>query len=329
MPASTVRHAFLVPRLADTMTDPFPARLPLSRAQIDRDHQGRLDEDLLARIWLDDAARVLPLFNGDALLAGPGRLRLLPPSAVPSAEQLVYLGRLLADSPDGPAGSRVVAAAVSEDTARVLGNEWVGLRAIGHLLDDRDAGLFTEALAMLNWHAAHGFSPRTGRPTRSIMGGWVRVDPESRTEVFPRTDPAVIVAVTDSQDRLLLGSNALWETNRYSLLAGFVEPGESLEQAAIREVQEESGVPILDPVYRGSQPWPFPASLMVGFTARVEPSFAGRAEPDGEEILDLRWFSRQGLADALPDLLLPGPTSIARRLIEDWWGSPLPDRGKR
>jgi NAD+ diphosphatase len=185
--------------------------------------------------------------------------------------------------------------------------------------------MLTEALAILNWHHSHGFSPRTGNPTVPEKGGWVRRDPMSDTEVFPRTDPAVIVGIVDAQDRMLLGSNALWESQRYSLLAGFVEPGESLEAAVIREVFEESGVRVVDPVYLGSQPWPFPASLMLGFTARVADDFTGDLAPDGTEILDLRWFSREELIASLDHVILPGRTSIARAIIEEWYGGLIDD----
>jgi NAD+ diphosphatase len=144
-------------------------------------------------------------------------------------------------------------------------------------------------------------------------------------ENFPRTDAAVIVGITDAEDRLLLGSNALWEKNRFSLLAGFVEPGESLEAAVLREVYEESGIRVVDPVYFGSQPWPFPASLMLGFRAKVDSEQEWTLMPDGDEILELRWFSREELTAALGEIILPGHTSIARYIIEDWFGGPIED----
>lgn len=304
----------------------FLSRLPLSRYEVDRDHVGREREDLWDALWVDPATRVLPVFQGSGLLAAPDRLALLPVDVLPPFETRVYLGRSLSTTSAEPVGTPLVAVEV-EDDLLVADAEWSNLRQGGHLLSDRDAGLLTEALGILNWHDSHRFSPRTGEPTVAEKGGWVRRDPVSGLEIFPRTDPAVIVGVTDGDDRLLLGSNALWESNRYSLLAGFVEPGESLESAVVREVQEESGLVVGDPVYLGSQPWPFPASLMLGFTARLASGSADAARPDGTEILSLRWFERAQLqhAAASGEVRLPGPTSIARAIIEEWFGGPIDD----
>lgn len=310
---------------------PFSSRLPLARTAVDRDHRARLDG--LEGILTDPSARAVVLHEGKALLAGPGRLALLPVTEVPAATLTVYLGRSTTDAPDLPLGSPVLAFAVDDPTPYLAPGstaEWGDLRRIGAQLDERDAGLFTEALAIVNWHAVYGFSPREGRATEAAHAGWVRRDPETGQEFYPRTDAAVIVAVTDADDRLLLGSNAMWEANRYSLLAGFVEPGESLEAAVAREVLEESGIRVADPEYLGSQPWPFPASLMVGFRAVVAPGAPTDLHPDGEEIRDLRWFTRDDLATAVDagEVLLPGSTSIARAIIEHWYGGDLPERGR-
>ncbi len=205
---------------------------------------------------------------------------------------------------------------------------WGNLRTIGAQLDELDAALFVESLAITNWHLAHRFSPLSGAATVPTTGGWVLRDPEVDRELFPRTDMAIIVGVVDADDRILLGSNAAWESNRYSLLAGFVEPGESLEAAVAREVFEESGIRVVDPVYLGSQPWPFPASLMVGFTARVDRTVESTLTPDGVEILDLRWFSREELAASVGEVRLPGRTSIAYAIIEEWFGGPLPEAAR-
>lgn len=301
---------------------PAAGDLPLSRSAIDRDHAARERSGLLDELWADPATRILPILDGRALLASADRLTFFDPHALARPAVSVYLGRTIEDLPDAPAGTAVVAALL-EDAAHLAEADWVGLRQVGEQLAARDAGLFTQALAILNWHESHAFSPKTGEPTVPDLGGWVRRDPVAGDQVFPRTDPAIIVAVIDDEDRILLGSNAMWESNRYSLLAGFVDPGESLEAAVVREIEEESGLRVVDPVYVGSQPWPFPASLMVGFTARLAPGEDPTPRPDGVEIIDLRWFTREELVASLGEIRLPMRTSIARAIIERWYGSPL------
>ena len=305
------------------MSYEFTARLPLSRHEIDRDYVARTSPTLFDDLWADGSTRVIVLWNGQALLEA-GALATLRSGNVPATDELIYLGR----SVDGT-GTPWVAAVISDDAAATFGEAaaWGGLRELGASLSDLHAGLFTEALAMANWHASHRFSPLTGAPTAAAAGGWVRrvVDDESQNH-FPRTDAAIIVGVTDAQDRILLGSNAMWKSNRYSLLAGFVEPGESLEGAVLREVFEESGIRIKNPVYLGSQPWPFPASIMLGFRAVVDDELISTLTPDGEEILDLRWFGREELTASLDEIALPGPTSIARAILEEWYGGPIVDR---
>lgn len=304
------------------------SQLPLARHQLDRDHTTRSRDDLFEVLLAQSETRVLLLFRGGALLTGSAlallRVSELPPETARTAEMLVYLGRTIIDADDLPEATPIVAMVVTEAVAEVLDagpGSWGDLRIIGGQLGDRDAGLLTQAVALANWHDSHRFSPTTGEPLSVVQGGWVRTD--SRGEVFPRTDPAVIVAVIDDDDRILLGSNSQWESNRFSLLAGFVEAGESLEAAVIREVFEESGVRVVDPEYLGSQPWPFPASLMVGFTARVDSGNPWTLMPDGDEILDLRWFSREELLASLDDIILPGRSSIARAILEHWYGAPI------
>ncbi len=305
------------------MSPSFLSRLPLSRFEVDRDYLARDRADLFEELFANPATRILPVFEGKALVSGPA-LALLTVDELGPHDVLVYLGLTLTATETEPIGTPVIAAAVS-DAGTLAEREWASLRSIGSTLSDRDAGLLTEALGILNWHATHAFSPLTGRPTVSEKGGWVRRDPASGKELFPRTDAAIIVGVTDADDRILLGSNALWESNRFSTLAGFVEPGESLEAAVIREVFEESGVRVTDPIYLGSQPWPFPASLMLGFTARVDANRPSTLTPDGAEILDLRWFSRDDIHASIGEIVLPGPTSIARAIIEEWFGGPIDD----
>jgi NAD+ diphosphatase len=311
------------------LSHPRVGELPLSRYEFDRDYLARARPSLFDELAADPTTRFLLLWHGKGLLASEDgtELALVRRDAVPPAELWLYLGRSVSDSAHEPAGTPVVAVVLEDDdaAASVTSNPglWGNLRSVGSTLTDRDAGMLTEALALANWHTSHLFSPRTGQPLLPELGGWVRRSQDDETAIFPRTDPAIIVLITDTDDRILLGSNALWESNRYSLLAGFVEPGESLEAAVIREVFEESRIRVVNPVYVGSQPWPFPASLMVGFRALADPAGGWVSSPDGAEILDLRWFSRDELQDAVGDIILPGATSIARFMIEDWFGGPV------
>ncbi|OEI69243.1 NAD(+) diphosphatase [Curtobacterium sp. ER1/6] len=308
------------------MTVEFAARLPLSRNELDRDAEFRTTPDLERVLRDDPSTRWLPVRGADLLREPDGALRFVDVTAVPEDAVVLYLGRAVADAPDAPAGTRFVAALLGTAAAEAIESDddaWASLRMFGTELSARDQGLAVEAVAMANWHAVHGFSPRTGSPSTVVSGGWVRRDPEGH-EIFPRTDAAIIVGVTDADDRILLGSNAAWDADRYSLLAGFVEPGESLEDAVRREVWEESGVRVEEPEYLGSQPWPFPASLMLGFRARALDGDPSTVRPDGVEILDVRWFSRDEVRERAGDtLLLPGRTSIARAIIEEWYGGPL------
>ena len=314
-----------------------PTAPPLARAAIDRDGDTRADDDALAHLDADPAARVIAVHRDKALLAeviegSAPSLQFLRPADVPTPTLRAYLGRTVATagSPDGlPPGTPIELRVVDADAAAALEGEdarWSGLRAAAPVLGDRDAGLFTEALALANWHDNARFCPRCGSTTTVVQAGWARRCDREANLLFPRTDPAVIVLVTDDDDRVLLGSNALWEQNRFSLLAGFVEPGESLEAAVVREVGEEAGLLVDRVEYGGSQPWPFPASLMLGFTARVAAGAApSSAAPDGVEILQLRWFTREELAESVGDIALPGGTSIARWMLERWYGGPVPE----
>ncbi len=317
------------------MTHDFNSRLPLSRHSTDRNGVARMRPELLAELWNDDATRVLVLWKGRARLTG-GALVFMTPSemddlglalSVEDDSLRLYLGESLEGTPAEAARTSFLAVIVTDEQATLLGaadDDWSDLRLVAPVLTDRDAGLFTQALALSNWHSSYGHSPRSGAATAPDQAGWVRTSGVDGSQVFPRTDPAIIVMITDHDDRILLGNNALWESNRYSLLAGFVEPGESLEAAVIREVFEESGVTVVDPVYLGSQPWPFPASLMLGFHAKLAPGFdATDLTPDGEEILAVKWFTRDELKASLDTIILPGPVSIARAMIEHWLGEEL------
>ena len=199
-----------------------------------------------------------------------------------------------------------------------------GLREAAALLNDRDAGLFTHAVALANWHATHTHCPRCGTPTVTVAAGHAQRCPADGSEHFPRIDPAVIMLVTDPDDRCLLARNRRWPERRVSILAGFVEPGESAEQAVAREVQEETGIAVARIRYAGSQPWPMPQSLMLGFRAAASGGLELRVDDD--EIAEAHWYSREELRLALAaqEVLLPPPVSIAHRLIQSWYGEELP-----
>lgn len=314
---------------------------PLARGSIDRDGAARALDDFAEIFDGDPASRVIALHRGRALLekqveGSSPALEFRHPAELPAPLLRCYLGRTVGDDGSGrgsfgpAAGTPVEVRVFDADAAAFIEPEqarWAGLRAAAPVFGDRDAGLFTEALAVANWHEANAFCPRCGSTTTVVQAGWARRCDREDTLLFPRTDPAVIVLVTDDDDRVLLGSNALWEPDRFSLLAGFVEPGESLEAAVVREIGEEAGVPVDRVAYAGSQPWPLPASLMIGFTARVAADAAATAaRADGVEILALRWFTREELASATVEIILPGETSIARWMLERWYGSPIAER---
>lgn len=179
--------------------------------------------------------------------------------------------------------------------------------------------------SLANWHGSHKFDPATGEPTLSIRAGWARVTQSGR-ELFPRTDPAVITAVTaevGGEEKILLGQARAWGAGLFSTFAGFVEGGESLEDAVMREVWEENGGRVVGMAYLGSQPWPFPRSLMCGYIAVIDNP--DQVKADGAEIETIRWFTRQELIAAYThqEVQLPGQSSISRRLIEHWLGKAL------
>jgi NAD+ diphosphatase len=206
--------------------------------------------------------------------------------------------------------------------------EVVNLRSLGAIFDDTSSQLVSSALALLNWHDRARFSAVDGSPTRPARGGWSRVNPVTGHEEFPRIDPAVICLVHDGGDRAVLARQAVWPERMFSLLAGFVEAGESFEVCVAREIREEIGLTVRDVRYLGSQPWPFPRSLMVGFHALGDPDEEFSFN-DGE-IAEANWFTRDEVRAALEagdwssasdsKLLLPGSISIARVIIESWAG---------
>jgi NAD+ diphosphatase len=288
--------------------------LALARAAVDRAAHRRTDDDWLDKAWQDPRTRVLRISGGRAEVSGdPPALVFQPPGELSGGERF-FLG---VDDED----QAFFAVEMPESQA---GDSWQGIREVGALLGARDAGLLVHAVALANWHATHTHCPRCGSPTTVAAAGHLRICPRDDSEHYPRTDPAVIMTVVDSDGRLLLGSQSQWPEGRFSTLAGFVEPGESLEAAVRREVAEEVGVVIGAVRYLGSQPWPFPSSLMVGFEASAE---TVDIELVDGEIAQARWFSRPELLSAVTsrEVRLSPQVSIARRLIESWYGEPLPD----
>jgi NAD+ diphosphatase len=308
--------------------------LALARGTVDRVTESRSDPDWLDAAWQEPRTRVLVVSDGRALVRlenEHAELVFLPPPEAPEGLRMllgqdtagvVYFGvngklPAPADVP-APRDSPPPSARERQDVRAA------SLREVGSLLGDRDAGLFTHAVALANWHDSHTHCPLDGTPTVPAPGGHSTVCPKDGSEHFPRTDPAVIMLVTDPDDRCLLARNAAWPGRRVSILAGFVDPGESAEQAVVREVAEETGIKVHNVQYLGSQPWPMPRSLMLGFRADAP---AGQViSVDHDELAEAHWFSRDELLAAIKarEIALPPSVSIARHIIESWFGGPLP-----
>jgi NAD+ diphosphatase len=289
-----------------------PAQNTFAGARLDRAAQRRADPAWVAERLSDPRSRALLVAPEGVYVdrsSDPPR-PLLAPLAGVELEEAVLLG--LDD-----AGALF---AVEADGGRLDGAEPMELREAGGRMAQSDGGLAAYAAAVVGWHRSHRFCARCGTLTRSGEAGHVRNCPNCGAQHHPRTDPVVIMLVHDGE-RALLGRQPHWPAGRYSALAGFVEPGESLEEAVAREVLEESGVSVDEVLYRSSQPWPFPSSLMLGFHATY-----GSGEPsagDGE-LDDVRWFERGELAAIArgeTDFHLPPPLAIARRLIDEWLGT--------
>ncbi|WP_202878872.1 NAD(+) diphosphatase [Ornithinimicrobium ciconiae] len=294
--------------------------LSLSRGTLHRNGNGRRDGDPVSRALADASTRVIDLADGRALTCRvDGRLRLVhrAPRFADSSLSTLYLGH------DAEGIDYVAVVQDLEGGADPVESPgWRSLREAGAELDDTDSGVLTTAVALANWHARHGFCPRCGSTTEVEEGGWVRRCTQDGSQHYPRTDAAIIVAVVDPDERILLARGPHWPEGRLSVLAGFVEAGESLESAVRREVLEEVGLEVHDLSYKGNQPWPFPASLMVGYTARTNGT---TITPDPVEIVEAAWFSRGelSLAARAGEIGLPPRVSIARHLIEHWLGGPL------
>lgn len=289
----------------------------LSRVGADRSDSLRTDIDAAVAGWAD--AALIRVDSRNQVLACGGRVVLGAAAALGDRPppDAVFLGRI-AD------GRHVWAVRAVLDA--VEGADVLDLRRGGSSFDDVSAQLVASAVALFNWHDHARFSPVDGSPTVPVKAGWARLNPLGGHEEFPRIDPAIICLVHDGGDRCVLARQTVWPERLFSLIAGFVEAGESFETCVMREVAEEIGLDVRDVEYLGSQPWPFPRSLMVGFHAIGDPD-QEFVFSDGE-IAQAEWFTRAEVREALAHgdwssdsrsrLLLPGSISIAREIIESW-----------
>lgn len=310
--------------MPDTM--PSLPDLLLATSRGDRDAASRSGHGFVREMLREKNTRVLDV-HGDRVGVVDGALAWRAPEAsdlqwYEDGGVVLYLGR---------AGSRTDAPRVAVlrpelDNER---GEMRSLREAALILSSDDLEAFMTAVALANWHAAHPRCPRCGSATFPRQAGWARYCPDDASTHFPRTDPAVIMAVVDpglsgGEERILLARGPRWKGPHRSVLAGFVEPGESFEAAVARETFEESGVVVDDVTYLGNQPWPFPASLMIGFIATARTL---DLTPEEGEIEEIAWYSRADIERGLSEgtLRLPGRISIARSLIEHWYGGRLVD----
>lgn len=294
--------------------------LPLSRSTIDRDARRRSEG--IEAILADPAARVLRVSRGRV---GGDESGLELGTTVTDGAETAYLGR----DADGTAYVADLGTGLPDPgPGRALDDpqgppSGISVRDAGWQLDPRDAALAAAAIAMANWHGSHRFCPRCGAPSTLALAGWERHCTQDGSVQYPRTDAAVIMAIVDDDDRLLLGHGVAWPATQFSVPAGFVEPGESLESAVRREVAEETAIEVGEVTYQGSQPWPFPASLMLGFRGRA---LTTQPKPDGIEVTEAMFVSRDELTQLITEgtIRLPRPTSIAHYLIGDWYGREWP-----
>jgi len=299
--------------MAERLSPGVSTPIALSAYAHDRIAGRRTDDAWLDEIWKAPDTRVLAL-AGTRVGLVDGKITWISPQEAPDGIK-VLLGER-----DGIVHFAVIA------PADAAGEGWVGLRGLLGAFDERDAPLVVHAIGIAEWLWATRHCPRCGGPLIATQLGHVLLCEACGREEFPRTDPAVIMVVSDGEypdDRCLLGRHPSWPPGRYSTLAGFVEPGESIEQAVRREVLEESGIEVGEVTYFGSQPWPLPRSLMIGCIGKATST---EVVVDGEEIEDARWFTREQMRSEAEagTLVLPGGISISRSLVEHWYGEPLP-----
>ena len=294
-------------------------KLPLASEAVDRSGELRTKPDELAKLW--KSASILHFASG--------KFRVKPNYELDfqSAEQIAKLRKdakfadgeeLFLGIDNGISYFAWCSDAMDFESFETLEN-YQTLRTLGDFLTQLEMGLAIHSQAIANWHHTHQFCARCGAPTLSANGGSLRKCSTDGSEHYPRTDGAVIVLVKDDKDRVLLGRQKVWPEKRFSCFAGFVEPGESFEQTVLREVFEESAIRADKITYLGSQPWPFPASIMISFSALATNPAAAKA--DGEEIEEIIWLTREEMCAAIANqsLTLPPGMSVARKMIEFWY----------
>jgi NAD+ diphosphatase len=283
---------------------------------MDRAGQLRSQPERLQELWL--SAKIIEVGKGRVRSTHEGPVFLSSEQAIGGERYFLGIDRAT-DTPYFAWESGAVLPDVED---------YLTLRELAGGLSPLHLEITMHAIALSNWHHAHPHCSKCGAPTRVDLGGAVRVCDVDESQHHPRTDAAVIVLVKDRADRILLGHQPVWPDGRFSTFAGFLEPGETFEQCVAREVFEESGVTLSEVKYLGSQPWPFPASVMIAFEAITDAPVEAR--PDGEEITEVKWFSREGLKSAAEDgsLLLPPKVSVARKMIEGWLGTTALDATK-
>lgn len=275
---------------------------------MDRSGELRSQPDKLDELW--QSAQIIEVGKG-RVRSTPSALTYLSPAQAVGGERY-FLG--INRESNKPYFAWASGAVVSDV------QDYLTLRELAGELSPLELEITMHAIALSNWHDAHPHCSKCGAPTRVGLGGAVRICDVDQSQHHPRTDAAVIVLIKDSDDRILLGHQPVWPEGRFSTFAGFLEPGETFEQCVARESFEEAGVTLREVKYLGSQPWPFPASIMIAFEAITDAPEDAR--PDGEEITELKWFSRAELKAAAADgtILLPPTVSVARRMIEGWLG---------
>jgi NAD+ diphosphatase len=286
---------------------------------LDRASERRRDAEWIRSLLDEPAARILPLYELRPATRGSASPELdwqpVGPwrEAIERGATLVFLG-LGDDRPFFAIDGGAVAGSAEPFDARTL----------APLLPESEAAILAEARSVIDWHARHRFCAQCGSPTRVVAAGWVRRCPECKATHYPRTDPVTIMLAVRG-DKALLGRNKRRPGNRFSCLAGFMEPGETLEEGVRREVFEESGIRVGRVRYLACQPWPFPSSLMMGFLCEA---LTEEITVDPEELAEARWFSREeiramvaraaGGPDDPTQVSLPGPVAIAHQICRRW-----------